>query len=101
MKHVKLIWIALPMLAACTAVSGREANEGEAWQRCAGYTEAAARKACMQTEMAVLTAGDRDKALTDAKDTAAAEQRRAVLEAQGVPRDVAARASTSPAHRSK
>ena len=84
--------LTLPALAGCVSSNSTEGRQSEAYARCSYSPGPKEREECMKAQMALLEARDRKAdAQTDA-DRAAAEQRQAVLEASGVPRDQARKA---------
>ena len=83
------ILLALPLLAGCVSSNSAEGRKSEAYARCSYTPGPKERAACIKTELALLEARDRAEDQRIQDDRAAAEQRQAVLEASGVPRDKA------------
>jgi len=90
MKKLALpILLALPLLAGCVSSNSAEGRKSEAYARCKYSPGPEEREACMKTELALIEARERTEAERIQTDREAAEQRQAVLEASGVPRDKA------------
>ncbi len=94
-QKLALALIALPLLAACTTVSGDEARRAEAYSNCRASPGPDARESCMKTQIALLEARDRREAERVVADQEAAERRQAEREAMGVPSDEAKEAVDS------
>lgn len=81
--------ICSPMLAGCATKSAAEARRAEAWSRCRTSPNPEVRDRCIATEIALMEAQEqRDAASRDAYEKEQ-EDRQAVLEAHGVPKDKA------------
>ncbi len=78
-----------PVLAGCSSTSGESARRAEAWSRCSTAPNPEIRDRCIETEIALLEAKEQKDADSRAAYEKEAEQRQAVLEAQGVPEDKA------------
>ena len=78
--------IASPALAACTTSSVDQANRAEAWSRCRTAPNPETRDRCIETEIALLEARQEREAESSAARKKAAEDREAINEAQGLPR---------------
>lgn len=87
--------IALPTLIACASSSGDSARRAEAWSRCRTAPDPETRDRCIETEVALLEAREERDAASRAERDRAAEERQAVLEAQGISRDDARQTTDS------
>ena len=79
--------IALPLMAGCVSANSAEGRQAEAYARCSYTPGPEERAACIKTELALIEARDRAAAEKIKSDQEAAEQRQAILEASGVPRE--------------
>lgn len=79
--------VAGPFLAGCATSSVDKRNRAEAWSRCRTAPDPETRDRCIDTEVALLEARQERNAASYAERMKAAEEREAINEAQGLPRE--------------
>jgi hypothetical protein len=82
-----IVVMALTCLGAC--VSWKEVRQDAAWQKCQSKADKAQRAACMKQAMRDLDGEAAAQAAANRAEENAAEQREAILEGQGIPREEA------------
>ena len=86
-KTIPLIILALPLMAGCVSSNRHDANKAEAYANCRYTPNPDARDKCVKTELALIEARQRNEAQRIQSDREDAEQRQAILEASGIPRE--------------